>query len=81
MRDAAGRGRGLDLVVPLEALQTVQEADAPAEQDRHDRDVQVVDEPGRYELADHGGTPAEADVPAAGSLAGRLEGLGGRRRR
>jgi hypothetical protein len=39
--DAAGRGGGLDLVVLLEALQSVPEADAPAEQDRDHRDVQV----------------------------------------
>ena len=46
MRDSAGRGGGLDLVVLLEAVQSVQEAYAPAEQDRDHRDVHVIDEPG-----------------------------------
>src|SRR6266536_3670810 len=79
VRDSAGRGGGLDLVVLLEALQSVPEAYAPAEQDRDHHDVHVVDEPGGKEVADHGGTPADADVLAARSLAGRLERLGRRR--
>src|SRR6266498_4277430 len=78
VRDSAGRGGGLDLVVLLEALQSVPEAYAPAEQDRDHHDVHVVDEPGGKEVADRGGTPADADVLAARSLAGRLERLGRR---
>jgi DNA-binding NarL/FixJ family response regulator len=78
MRDSAGRGGGLDLVALLEALQSVPEAYASAEQDRDHHDVHVVDEPGSKEVADHGGTPADADVLAARSLAGRLERLGRR---
>src|SRR5215218_7658858 len=78
MGDSAGRGGGLDLVVLLEALQSIPEAYASAEQDRDHHDVQVVDEPGGKEVADHGGTPADADVLAAGGLAGRLERLGRR---
>jgi hypothetical protein len=69
MRDSAGRGGGLDLVVLLKALQCVPEAYASAEQDRDHHDVHVVDEPGSKEVADHGGTPADADVLAAGGLA------------
>src|SRR5215217_6185386 len=78
MGDAAGRGGGLDLVVLLEALQPVPEAYASADQDRDHHDVHVVDEPGSKEVADHGGTPAEAYVLAAGGLAGGLERLGRR---
>src|SRR3954470_11516021 len=79
MRDSAGRGGGLDLVVLLETLQSVPEPHAPAEQDRYRHDVHVVDEPGTSEVADHGGTPADAYVLTARSLAGRLERLGRRR--
>src|SRR5918994_4451643 len=78
MRDSARRGGGLDLVVLLDALQSVPEAYASAEQDRdHDR-VHVVDEPGGQEVADHGGASAEAYVLAVRGLAGGLERLGGR---
>src|ERR671912_444830 len=79
MGDSAGRGGGLDLVVLLEALQSVPEGYAPAEQDRDHHGVQVVDEPGSKEVADHGGTSADAYVLAVRSLAGRLERLGRRR--
>src|SRR5688572_9974521 len=79
MRDSAGRGGGLDLVVLLESLQSVPEAYASAEQDRDHHDVHVVDEPGSQEVADHGGTSADAYVLAVRGLAGRLERLGGRR--
>src|SRR5436309_13688827 len=78
MRDSAGRGGGLDVVVLLEALQAVPEAYASAEQDRDHHRVHVVDEPGSKEVADHGGTSADADVLAARSLAGRFERLGRR---
>src|SRR5215218_2278520 len=78
MRDSAGRGRGLDLVVLLEALQSVPEPHSPAEQDRDHRDVRVVDESGREEIADHRGASAETYVLAAGGLAGGLERLGRR---
>jgi hypothetical protein len=37
--------------------------------------VHVVDEPGGKEVADHGGTSADAYVLAARSLAGRLAGI------
>src|SRR3954471_19262168 len=78
MRDSAGRGGRLDLVVLLEALQSVPEAYASAEQDRDHHDVHVVDEPGSEEVADLGGTSAEAYVLTVRGLAGRLERLGGR---
>src|SRR2546429_3158538 len=78
MRDSAGRGDGLDAVVLLEALQSVPEAYAPAEQDRDHDDVHVVDEPGSKEVADDGGTSADAYVLAVRSLAGRFECLGRR---
>src|SRR5688500_5872055 len=76
VRHAAGRGGCLDHVVPLEALQPVPQAFAPAEQDRDHRDVHVVDEPCGDELADRGRTPADSYVLAARRLAGRRERLG-----
>src|SRR5215218_3269214 len=76
--DSTGRGGGLDLVVLLEAVQSVPEAYASAEQDRDHHDVQVVDEPGSKEVEDRGRTPADAYVLAAGGLAGGLERLGRR---
>src|SRR5919201_1186276 len=79
MRDAAGRGDGLDLVVVLEALQPVPEAFTPAEQDRYHCDVHVLDEPGSEEVADDGGASADAHVLTLRSLPGPLERLGGRR--
>src|SRR6266540_5033190 len=78
MRDSAGRGRGLDVVVLLETLQSVPEPHAPAEQDRDHHGVHVVDEPGSKELADHGGTSAEVYVLAVRDVAGLLERLGRR---
>src|SRR4051794_34988590 len=78
MRDSAGRGGDLDLVVVLEALQSVPEPYASAEQDRDHHYVRVVDEAGRKKLADHGRTSADAYMLAPGSLAGCLERLGGR---
>src|SRR5918992_3891950 len=78
MRDSAGRGGGLDLIPLLEALQSVPEAYASAEQDRDHHSVHVVDEPCSKEVADHGGTSADAYVLAVRGLAGRLERLGRR---
>src|SRR3982751_2394005 len=78
MRDSAGRGGGLDLVVLFEALQSVPEAYASAEQDRDHDDVHVVDEPRGDEVPDHGGASADAYVLTVRSLAGGLERLRGR---
>ena len=66
------------MIVPLQALQSVPEANTPTEQDRDHHDVQVVDESGSKELADGGDTSADPYVLAVCSLAGRLERLGGR---
>src|SRR5215217_7136497 len=79
MRDSAGRGRRLDPVVLLEALQSVPEPHAPAEQNRDHHGVHVVYEPGGEEVADHGGASADAYVLAICGLQGRLERLGRRR--
>src|SRR6476619_3744164 len=78
VRDSAWRGDGLDLVALFEALQPVPEAYASAEQNRHDHDVHVVDEPGGKEVAHHGGASADPYISAVGGLAGSLERLGGR---
>ena len=78
MGDTAGRGGCLDLVILLEALPSVPDAYTSAEHDRDHHEVHVVDEPGSKELADQGGTPTEAYVLAARSLAGRLERFGRR---
>src|SRR5919199_6726963 len=78
MRDPAGRGGGLDLVVLLEPFQPLPEACASAEQDRDDDYVHVIDEPGSKEVADDGGASADPYVPAVRSLAGGRERLGRR---
>src|SRR5581483_10457687 len=54
------------------------EADTAAQQDRDDHDVHMIDEARSNEVAEHGGTPADAYVLAGGRLAGSLEGLGRR---
>src|SRR5918995_7047039 len=76
--DAAGRGRGFDLVVLLQAFQPVPQSNAPAEHDRDDRDVQVVDEPCGEEVADDGRSAADTHVLALRARPGLLERLGGR---
>src|SRR5918996_2420390 len=78
MRDPARRRGGFDLVVRLEALESVPEAYASAEQDRHHDDVHVVDEPRGNEVPDHGGASADAYVLTVRSIAGGLERLRGR---
>ena len=70
MRDSAGRRGGLDLIVLLQALQSVPEAHASAKQDRDHHDVHAVDEPGSKEV---GLTmpllwPPFQDVPVAKTL-------------
>jgi hypothetical protein len=62
MRDSAGRGRRLDLVVLLEALQSVPEAYASAEQDR---DQQLSDSARQIYAATYGDPP---DPPATTAL-------------
>ncbi len=62
MHHAAGRCDGLDLEHVLEAFQLVPQARAASEQDRHDHDVHVVDQPRRDEVADHAGAAPEAHV-------------------
>src|SRR5687767_16028623 len=78
MRDPARRGGRFDLVVLLEALESVPEADASAEQDRDHHDVHVVDEPAGKELAERRRTSADAYVLAVRGLAGCFERLGRR---
>ena len=69
MRDALRRGDGLDGEALLDAFQAVPEAHAPAEHDRHDHHVQVVDEVGGEEVAHHGRPAAEAYVQVAAAFA------------
>ena len=71
MRDSEGRGRGLNVVALLATLQSVPEPRAAAEQDRDDHDMHVVDEPGGKELADYGGSSADAQHLTA-ELVGRF---------
>src|SRR5688572_12880664 len=78
MRDAARRGGRFDLVVSLEALESVPQAHASAEQDRDHHDMHVVDEPRGKELADHGGASAEAHILTGRGLTRRFERLGRR---
>src|SRR4051812_17479861 len=72
------RGGRPPLVVFLPAPPALPQTDASTQQDRDNHDVHVVNETGSEEVADHGGTSAEAYVLAVRSLAGRLERLGGR---
>src|SRR3954454_7143585 len=78
MRDATGRRGGFDRVGLLEALESIPEAYASAEQDRDHDDVHVVDEPRGREVPDHGGASADAYVLTVRRLAGRLQRLRGR---
>ena len=48
------------------------------ETDTEHQYVRVVEEPGSEEVADHGGTSADAHVLAVRGLAGRRDRLGGR---
>ena len=58
--------QGVALVQPIE---TVPEPDAPAEHDRDQHDVQVVDQVSLQELVDRGGPAAEPYVQVADRLA------------
>ena len=62
----------------LETLQSVPEANAPAEEDRNDDDVQMVDEPCGNEVTDDRRASTDADVLTRRSVASRLERFGGR---
>ena len=73
MGDAAGRRDGLHVVLLLQRLQAVPQANTAPEQDRYQHDVQVVDETGGDERAHHGRAPADADVLTGGCVARHLE--------
>jgi hypothetical protein len=60
-----------DLVAEIQAAQVGPQSATPAEQDRGDRDVQVVDQSGAQEGARGADATADAHVQSAGSL-GRL---------
>ena len=77
MGDPGGGAGGLDMEVLFKFLQSVPEAFPPSEDYGHDDDVHVVDQVGGKELADCGRASANADVQAAGGIAGNLEGVGG----
>ena len=62
----------------VHALQPVPEAYAPAEQARDHHDGHVVDKSGGKELADHGGTTADAYILAGRGLSRGLERVGRR---
>jgi hypothetical protein len=68
VRDAARRRDRLDREPFLDAFEAVPEPHAAAQHDRHDGDVQVVDQVLGEELADDGRPAADADVEAAGGL-------------
>src|ERR671917_1085588 len=59
---AARRRHHLHIVLLLQRLQTVPQLYAAAEQDRDLHDMQMVDEPGGEELAQHRRAPTDADV-------------------
>src|ERR1700723_2087159 len=73
--DAAGGAHRLDGEALLQAPQAVPGGLAAAEEDRHERDVHVVDQVGGEELADGSWAAADADVEAARRLPGRRKRL------
>src|SRR5260370_19599433 len=77
MCDAAGRADRLNVEPLLEVLEPVPHAFPARKNDGHDRDVHVVDQVGREELADCRWSPANSDVQTARCLPGGLQGLGG----
>src|SRR5258708_6392779 len=62
MGDAAGRADRLNVEALLEFLEPVPKAFSACENDGHDRDVHVVDQIGREELANCGRSSANPDV-------------------
>ena len=73
-----GHGRRADefdaSVVVGQGTEIVQGSLAPAQQDRHDHEVQLVDQRRAEVLPDGGGTPADEDVLVTGRLGGGTEG-------
>src|SRR5699024_7871162 len=67
----ARRGHGLDGEILLHSIETLPKRDTSAEDDRHDDDVQEVDQTSGEELPDGRGSAADADVEAVGR-GGRL---------
>jgi hypothetical protein len=55
------------------AVEVIEEPLTAAQQDRHDRQVQVVDQAGVEVLLDGGGTAADPDVGSSGRLRGSSE--------
>src|SRR6185369_11395124 len=78
MGNAARRRYCLHVVLLLQRLQTVPQPDAAAEHDWDLHDMQMVDEPGGQELAQHRRAPTDADVltvcrfPSNGECISRL---------
>lgn len=68
MSDGGGAGELGALVAVGAAVEVVEGAFAPAQQDRDDHEVQVVDQAGPQALLDRGRTTADPDVEAAGGL-------------
>src|SRR5258708_6317427 len=77
MGDAAGRADRLKVEALLEFLEPFPKAFPACKNDGHDRDVHVVDQVGREELANCGRSSANPDVQTASRLPGGLQGLGG----
>ena len=73
MGDAAGRRDRLHLVLLLQRLQPVPQPHTATEQDRDRHDVQMVDEPGGEELAEHRRATPDADVLARSGLPSGVE--------
>src|SRR5260221_9755095 len=76
VRDAARRRDRLDLETVLQPFQAVPYPLAPAEHDRHDDDVQVVDQVGGQELPDRGRPAPDPDVLVADGRTGGGQGGG-----
>src|SRR5215472_1675712 len=75
VRDATRARHGLYVESPLEPFEPVPDPLTAPEDDRHQRDVHVVDQVGRQELADGRRPAADADIKAARRLQGDVQRL------
>ena len=69
MRDVRGRHDADDLEVGGLDREAIEEADALAEEQRHEVDVDLVDQPGVEGLLENGGVPISTSFSPAASLA------------
>ena len=74
MDNSEWRRGGFDVKALFESFESIPEPFAPAQDDRHDDNVHVVDQIGLKELSDGADAATDPDVKVAGQGAGLLEG-------